>query len=225
MKQAYDLVKAGISKACRDSKRTPADINLIAVSKFQPNSAIEELYQYGHRAFGENRVQELCQKYEELPKDIDWYMIGHLQRNKVSQIIDKVVMIQSVDSIRLAETISKEAVKRSLCMDILLEVNIANEPSKFGFLPEEIYAALHSIAALPGIHVRGLMTIAPFVANEEENRLYFRKMYQLYVDSNNKNIDNVDMSVLSMGMTGDYRVAIEEGATTIRVGTGIFGSR
>lgn len=164
-------------------------------------------------------------KYDKLPQDINWHLIGHLQRNKVKYIIDKVKMIHSVDSMRLAEEISKEAVKKSVHMDILLEVNVAGEESKFGFSCEEAAKEVENIAALPGITVQGLMTIAPFVENPEDNREVFRKLKKLSVDIASKNIDNVFMRDLSMGMTGDYEVAIEEGATLVRVGTGIFGER
>ena len=152
-------------------------------------------------------------------------MIGHLQRNKVKQVIDKVVLIHSVDSLRLAEQIEEEAAKQNLHADVLLEVNVAREESKYGFFMEEVEEAVNKIGNLSHITVKGLMTIAPFVENPEDNREIFKKLYQLYVDIKSKNIDNGTMSVLSMGMTGDYEVAIEEGATMIRVGTGIFGTR
>ena len=152
-------------------------------------------------------------------------MIGHLQTNKVGQVIDKAVLIHSVDSVHLAEKIEKEAAKRDLVKDILLEVNVAEEDSKFGLKVDEVIPTLEAIKDFPHICVKGLMTIAPFVENAEENRKHFKELYQLYVDIKNKNIDNGTMSVLSMGMTGDYEVAVEEGATMIRVGTGIFGSR
>lgn len=152
-------------------------------------------------------------------------MIGHLQRNKVKYIVDKACLIHSVDSLRLAEEISRMAQAKQVEADILVEVNIAGEESKFGMTAQEAISLVTEIAALPGIHVRGLMTIAPFVEDPEENRMYFRKMKELSVDINRKNIDNVGMDILSMGMTGDYMVAIEEGATMVRVGTGIFGER
>ena len=161
----------------------------------------------------------------QLPDDIRWHMIGHLQKNKVRQVIDKAVLIHSVDTVGLAEQIEKEAVKRDLDVSILLEVNVAGEESKFGFAPEEVEEAAREIAKYPHVHIQGLMTIAPFVENSEENRGVFKKLYELYVDMKRKNIDNVTMNVLSMGMTGDYQTAIEEGATMVRVGTGIFGTR
>ena len=214
-----------ILQACERAGRSPDQVTLIAVSKTKPLSALSEAYEEGARDFGENKVQEICEKYPEMPKDARFHMIGHLQTNKVTQVIDKVVLIHSVDSVHLAEKIEKEAAKRQITADILLEVNVAREESKFGLLLEEVVPALEMIREFPHIRVKGLMTIAPNVEVPEENRKYFRKLYQLYVDIKSKNIDNGTMSVLSMGMTGDFEVAIEEGATMIRVGTGIFGSR
>ncbi len=201
-------------------------VQLIAVSKTKPLSMLQEAYDNGIRDFGENKVQELVQKYEELPKDIRWHMIGHLQRNKVKYIVDKVYMIHSVDSLRLAEEISKEAVKKQVNVNILIEVNIANEESKFGISSSlETIELVRQIARLSNICVKGLMTVAPFTENAEENRCYFAKLRQLAVDIKNENIDNINVDILSMGMTGDYEVAIEEGASYVRVGTGIFGER
>lgn len=218
-------VQENIKRACEKSGRKKADVELIAVSKTKPVSALMEAYESGCRVFGENKVQELVDKYEIMPKDIKWHMIGHLQRNKVKYIVDKAALIHSVDSLKLAEEISKEALKKQVQVSILIEVNVAGEDTKFGVKPEETEALVCKIAALPGISIKGLMTIAPYVDDPEENRQYFGQLKQLSVDINQKNIDNVNMSVLSMGMTGDYTVAIEEGATFIRVGTGIFGER
>ena len=214
-----------ILQTCERADRNPDEVTLIAVSKTKPLSALSEAYEEGARDFGENKVQEICEKYPEMPKDARFHMIGHLQTNKVTQVIDKVVLIHSVDSVHLAEKIEKEAAKRQITADILLEINVAREESKFGLMLEEVVPALEMIREFPHIRVKGLMTIAPNVEVPEENRKYFRKLYQLYVDIKSKNIDNGTMSVLSMGMTGDFEVAIEEGATMIRVGTGIFGSR
>jgi hypothetical protein len=200
-------------------------VTLIAVSKTKPISMIEELLPGGTRDFGENKVQELCEKYEALPKDIRWHLIGHLQRNKVKYVVDKACLIHSVDSLRLAQAISEEGVKKKLTVPVLIEVNVAGEESKFGVSPKDTEDLVRQIAGLPGISVRGLMTIAPFVENAEENRVHFTNLKKLSVDIKLKNIDNVSMDVLSMGMTGDYEVAIEEGATMVRVGTGIFGER
>ena len=170
-------------------------------------------------------MQELADKYDALPKDIEWHMIGHLQRNKVKYIIDKVSLIHSVDSLRLAETIEKEAAKHNITANILIEVNVAKEESKFGLMPEELDEFITKVAEFPHIQVEGLMTIAPFVDDSEENRMIFQALRKLSVDIEAKNVDNITMRVLSMGMTNDYAVAIEEGATMIRVGTGIFGAR
>lgn len=214
-----------IQEACDHSDRTVQEITLVAVSKTKPVSMIQEALEGGTLDFGENKVQELVDKYEQLPNDIRWHLIGHLQRNKVKYIVDKVFLIHSVDSLRLAEEISREAVKKQVTVFILIQVNIAGEDSKFGLATEEIVSVIEQISKLPNIRIKGLMTIAPFVDNPEENRTHFKNMKKLFVDIRSKNIDNVDMEILSMGMTGDYEVAIEEGATMVRVGTGIFGER
>ena len=218
-------VQKEIEKACERGNRNREDVTLIAVSKTKPISTLKEAYDLGVRVFGENKVQELVDKYEALPKDIHWHMIGHLQRNKVKYIIDKVDCIHSVESVRLAETIEKEAAKHDRIIDVLVEVNVAGEDSKFGLAPSEVPAFIEEIAKFPHIRVKGLMTIAPFVENPEENRNVFASLQKLSVDIAEKNIDNVSVKILSMGMTNDYEVAIEEGATMVRVGTGIFGER
>ena len=225
LKEKLYQVQENMKEACRRLGRAESDVTLIAVSKTKPLPMLEEVYSLGIRDFGENKVQELVDKAEQLPDDIRWHMIGHLQRNKVKYIVDKVYMIHSVDSLRLAEEISKEAVKRGITVNILIEVNVAGEESKFGVTPEDTPGLVQEISHLPGILVRGLMTIAPFVENAEDNRIFFSALKKLYVDITNKNIDNVRMDYLSMGMTGDYEVAIEEGASFVRVGTGIFGER
>lgn len=225
LKENYDKVQEKIAAVCDQSGRDVQEVTLVAVSKTKPASMIQELYEHGCRDFGENYVQELVEKYDLLPKDIRWHMIGHLQRNKVKYIIDKVAMIHSVDSLRLAQEISKEALKKNVETDILIEVNVAMEESKFGAKVSETMALVEEIAKLPAVHIRGLMTSAPYVEDSEENRQYFAQLKQLSVDINAKNIDNVSMDVLSMGMTGDYLVAVSEGATLVRVGTGIFGER
>lgn len=225
IKENLEKVRENIDLACERAGRSNSEVTLIAVSKTKPVSMLKEAYDAGAREFGENKVQEIMEKYDKLPSDINWHMIGHLQRNKVKYIIDKVKLIHSVDSFRLAEEISKEAVKHNLNMDILLEVNVAGEESKFGFAVDEVMSEVEKIALLPGITIKGLMTIAPFVQNPEENREVFSKLKKLSVDIADKNIDNVFMKELSMGMTGDYEVAVEEGAAYVRVGTGIFGER
>ncbi len=221
----YRYVLKKVEEACARSGRDPKDVTLIAVSKTKPIEMIEEAMEAGARVFGENKVQELCDKYEQLPKDLHWHLIGHLQRNKVKYIVDKAELIHSVDSLKLAEEISKEALKKNVEVNILIEVNVAEEESKFGVSVEETLALVEEIAKLPGIHIQGLMTIAPYTTDPEENRPVFRTLKKLAVDIKKKNIDNVCMDVLSMGMTGDYQVAVEEGATLVRVGTGIFGER
>ena len=207
-------VNANIEKACAAVSRDPGEVTLVAVSKTKPVSMLQEAYDAGARVFGENKVQEIMDKYDQLPSDIQWHMIGHLQRNKVKYIIDKVAMIHSVDSLRLAQTIEQEAAKKDL-----------EEESKFGLATNEVLPLLEKISIFSHIKVMGLMTIAPFVKNPEENREVFRTLKKLSVDINAKNINNVNMSVLSMGMTGDYQVAVQEGSTMVRVGTGIFGER
>ena len=218
-------VERNIQEACKKANRSRDEVTLIAVSKTKPISMLKEIYDLGVRNFGENKVQELCEKHPQMHEDLNWHLIGHLQRNKVKNIIDKATLIHSVDSIRLAETIEKEAAKKDLIVDILMEVNVAEEESKFGLKVEEVIPAIETIATFPHIRIRGLMTIAPFVENPEENRSIFARLQKLSVDIRSKNIDNVNVDILSMGMSNDYQVAIEEGATMVRVGTGIFGAR
>ena len=226
LKENLRTVEENIEKACKIAGRDRSEVTLIAVSKTKPIEMLEEVYAEGIRCFGENKVQELCGKIEKMPDDISWHMIGHLQRNKVKYIVgNHVALIHSVDTYRLAEEINIQAKKKNIIVPILVEVNIADEESKFGISAEDTIQLVEEIAELENVHIEGLMTIAPYVADPEDNRLYFRKIKQLSVDIANKNIDNVSMKILSMGMTGDYMVAIEEGATMVRVGTGIFGER
>ena len=225
IKENLASVEARIQEACARSGRSRQDVTLIAVSKTNPVPRIQEAYDLGIRDFGENRVKELLGKEPQLPDDIRWHLIGHLQTNKVKSVLDRTVLIHSVDSIKLSDTIDFEARKKGITVDGLLEVNVAEEESKFGFLPEELFPLLDRLRQYRNLRIRGLMTVAPIVSDPEENRDIFRRLCQLSIDIKSKNIDNVSMSVLSMGMTGDYTVAIEEGATMIRVGTGIFGKR
>lgn len=225
IRKNMEAVERHIAESCAWVGRAREEVTLIAVSKTKPIEQLQEAYAAGARDFGENKVQELLDKMPQLPADIRWHLIGHLQRNKVKYIVGKVWLIHSVDSLRLAEEISREAVKKRVTVRILVEVNIAEEASKFGIKAEETAALVSAMAVLPGIRIEGLMTVAPYAENAEDNREYFRKLKHLAVDISAKNIDNVYMNVLSMGMTGDYRVAIEEGATCVRVGTGIFGER
>lgn len=218
-------VQKNINESCNKINRDPNEVTLIAVSKTKPVEMLKEAYDAGARVFGENKVQEIVDKYDQMPSDVKWHMIGHLQRNKVKYIVDKVDMIHSVDSYRLAQTIETEAAKKNVAVSVLLEVNVAEEESKFGLKMDEVLPLVQQISELPHVQVKGLMTIAPFVSNPEDNREIFRKLKKLSVDIEAKNINNTTMSVLSMGMTGDYMVAVQEGATMVRVGTGIFGER
>ena len=225
LKENLDKVNENIKKACETAGRNPKEVTLVAVSKTKPLSDIEELLTYGVEEYGENKVQELCDKYENISRPVNWHLIGHLQTNKVKYIVDKACLIHSVDSIHLAEEIEKQAAKKNLVVNILIQVNIAHEDTKFGIDETNIYEIIDKIKDFKHIKIKGLMTIAPFVENPEENRIHFKKMKQLLLDIKSKNIDNIDMNILSMGMTNDYMVAIEEGATMVRVGTGIFGER
>ena len=220
-----ELVKKNIVDACARVGRDANEVTLIAVSKTKPIEALKEAYDAGARDFGENKVQELSDKIDKMPEDITWHMIGHLQRNKVKYIAGRVGLIHSVDSYRLAEEINIQAKKKNCVIPILIEVNYAGEESKFDIPKDETLELIKEISELDSVHIVGLMTIAPFVENPEENRAIFRGMKQLSVDINQENIDNVEMKILSMGMTNDYIVAVEEGATHVRVGTGIFGAR
>ena len=225
LKENLDNVLKNIADSEERSGRKKGDVTLIAVSKTKPVEMIKEVYDLGIRDFGENRVHELTERYDKLPSDIRWHLIGHLQTNKVKYIIDKAYMIHSVDSLKLANEISREAVKHSVTANILIEVNVSGEESKFGVSPEDLEDLIRKISVLPAIRIRGLMTVAPYVVDSEENRQIFIKMKQFAVDITRKNIDNVNMDCLSMGMSGDYTVAVEEGATFVRVGTSIFGER
>ena len=225
LEQNWKETEARILAACLRAGRQREEVTLVAVSKTKPVEMLQEAYDLGARVFGENKVQEITAKYDQLPPDIRWHMIGHLQRNKVKYIIDKVAMIHSVDSLRLAETISQEAVRKERIMPILIEVNVAEEESKFGLRTDETISLVEQIAALPNLEIHGLMTIAPFVDDPEENRPVFRTLRELSGKIRSRQIPGVRMDILSMGMTNDYEVAIEEGATMVRVGTGIFGER
>lgn len=218
-------VREKIASACNRAGRDSAEVTLVAVSKTKPVEMLLEAYAAGMTEFGENKPQELRDKATVIEAPIRWHMIGTLQKNKIKYVVGTACMIHSVDSVELAEAIDKEARKRNIICDILLEVNVAAEESKHGFTPEELEEAVVKVSKMENLHLCGLMTVAPYTENAEENRCYFRKMKELLIDIKNKNIDNISMDVLSMGMTSDYEVAIEEGATMVRVGTGIFGER
>lgn len=220
-----EMVHENIRAACKRAGRDINEVTLICVSKTKPISMIEEAYSCGEREYGENKALELKEKDEALPNDCRWHMIGHLQTNKIKYILGRACLIHSVDTLHLAQALEEACVKKNTECDILVEVNVAMEASKFGTAKDEAVELVQEIAKLPHVHIKGLMTIAPFTEDAEENRMYFRSLHKLYVDIGSQNIDNVSMTVLSMGMTGDYEVAIEEGATHVRVGTGIFGSR
>ena len=219
IKENIENINAKIEAACQRSGRKREEVLFLVVSKTIDVPRIKEAVACGMTSLGENKVQEIMDKYEPMGEGIKWHLIGHLQTNKVKYIIDKVELIHSVESIKLAEEISKRAVAKGVTANILLEVNVAGEESKFGIKPEECEQMVREISVMPNIVIKGLMTVAPAVENEEENRKYFRQMKQLLVDINSKKIDNVNMTELSMGMTGDYEVAIEEGATIVRIGT------
>ncbi len=225
IKENLAHVQENIKAACKRAGRDEKEVTLIAVSKTKPVEMIREAIEYGIIDFGENKVQEMCNKMEVIPEKLNWHLIGHLQTNKVKYVVDKAYLIHSVDSIKLASTINELAQKKGVVCNILVEVNVAGEESKFGIKPSECESFIREISRYKNIKVRGLMTIAPFVENPEDNRVHFASLKKLLVDINRKNIDNISMDVLSMGMTNDYEVAVEEGATLVRVGTGIFGER
>ena len=221
IKENLRIINENIEK----SKKSEQEVTLVAVTKTIDIEKMAYLLDLGVHNFGENKVQELLGKYEVLPKTVKWHFIGHLQTNKVKYIIDKVCLIHSVDSVKLAEEINKCAKKTGIIMDILVQVNISSEESKFGIAKEEIDEFLEIISKLSNISVKGLMTMAPFSENPEENRLYFINMQKLLVDIRHKSVNNIYMQFLSMGMTNDYQIAIEEGANMVRIGSAIFGAR
>ncbi|MBQ9444074.1 MAG: YggS family pyridoxal phosphate-dependent enzyme [Lachnospiraceae bacterium] len=225
IKENLDAVEKNIEAACKRAGRDRSEVTLIAVSKTKPIEDLMEAYNAGIRVFGENKVQELTYKIEHMPDDIHWHMIGHLQRNKVKYIVGKVDLIHSVDKIELAEEIDKRAKALGIVQDILIEVNIADEESKGGVAADKAKELYVNIQKLSYVNVRGVMCIAPNVDDPESNRQYFVNLRKILVDIMSIMLDNSRVDVMSMGMTGDYEVAIEEGSTMIRVGTGIFGAR
>lgn len=224
IRQNLETTKKRIEEA-RKKSSFGQSVELIAVSKTKPIELLQEAYDQGIRAFGENKVQEMMDKFQVMPKDIEWHMIGHLQRNKVKYIIPFVSLIHSVDSQRLADEIERQAEKIHREINILIEVNMGREESKFGLLEEEVLPFLKQVENYRFVKIKGLMTSAPYVEDSEQNREIFHKMKQLSVDIEAENIDNVSMEWLSMGMSNDYQVAIEEGSNMVRIGTGIFGKR
>ncbi len=220
----YKTITQNIAVAAEKSGRKYEDITLLAATKTVGTDVINYAIKLGIEFIGENRVQEFLSKYEAYAP-VHKHFIGHLQTNKVKDIIDKVELIHSVDSYRLAQEISKQAVKRGIVVDILLEINIGNEQSKSGFLFDEAVEAVQKIAGFDGVRVKGLMAIPPICETPEQNRVYFAKMKKLFVDIQGKKIDNSSMDILSMGMSDDYEIAISEGANMIRLGTALFGKR
>lgn len=221
----YKEIQDKVTQAAIRSGRKPEDVLLLPVTKTLDPQVLQMAYEMGMRQCGENRVQEILAKKPVLPEDLVFHMIGHLQKNKVHQVLGQVALIHSVDSLELAKVINKEAIKKNIKARILIQLNVAQEETKFGISSQEALELAEQISQLSNIEVLGLMTVAPFVEDPEENREVFREMRKIYVDIQEKNFDNVNMSILSMGMTNDYEVAIEEGATLVRVGTGIFGER
>ena len=218
-------VESNIKSACERVGRARESVTLIAVSKTQPVSAIEEAYALGIRDFGEIKVKEMLGKEPQLPADIRWHLIGHLQTNKVKSVLSNTVLIHSLDSLKLLDAVDFEAMKQKITVEGLLEVNVAEEESKFGFHPSELWELLSRLRQYKNLRIRGLMTVAPFTTNAENNREIFQKLKEISIDTKWNTLDNISMDILSMGMTGDYSVAIEEGATMVRVGTGLFGAR
>lgn len=226
IKDNYFKVKNQVKSVCEENHIPEENVTLIAVSKTKPVSDIEQVYEAGCRDFGENKAQELVAKYDVLPKDIRWHFIGTLQKNKVKYVVGRAFLIHSVDSYELALEIQKRAEKMNVHCDILIEVNVAKEDSKQGIFEfDEVIETIRKISLLNNVHIKGLMTIAPICEKSSDNRIYFKQLKDLSVDIKAKNIDNVCMDILSMGMSSDYETAIEEGATYVRVGTSIFGER
>lgn len=221
----YEKIKARVREAAARSGRGPEEIKIIAVSKTVAPDRIRTAFDIGVRDFGENRVQELCEKTDILDMECNWHLIGHLQTNKVKYIIDRVSMLHSLDSLELALEIQKRAQKAGRRMDVLVQVNVSGEESKFGIRPEETLAFIKEAGKMENIRVKGLMTIAPLAANPEEIRWVFANLRKLLIDIRKENIDNIDMDYLSMGMSNDFEVAIEEGANIVRIGTALFGKR
>ena len=221
-----EQVRKNIEEACRAVNRDPGEVTLISVSKTKPVSMLQEAYDAGSRDFGENKVQELNSKYDDYKLgDCELHLIGHLQTNKVKQIVGKVSMIQSVDSIKLAKEIAKVSSNQGITTDVLIEVNIGREENKTGLNPDMLYELLSEISHFEGIKVRGLMAIPPICAEKTELCKYFEDMHNLFVDISGKTMDNISMDYLSMGMSADYYEAILCGANMVRIGSGLFGAR
>lgn len=221
----FNKVKEEIAIAAAKSNRCGSDISLIVVSKNQSVEKIRPIVEENHFILGENRVQELLDKYEQLPPEVEWHLIGHLQRNKVKYITDKVKLIHSLDSLQLAAEINKRMEKTNKVMNCLIQVNVAQEESKFGISVGELFSFVEEVAKFKNLKIKGLMTIAPEVENPEDVRPVFRELKGLFDNLKDVHIPSVDIEYLSMGMTNDYKVAIEEGANIVRIGSAIFGPR
>lgn len=218
------IINEKIAAAAEKSGRKREDILLLAVSKTIEVPKINEAIECGLIELGENKPQEIVRKYPEIP-NAKWHQIGHLQTNKVKSIIDKVCLIHSLDSMKLALEIDKRAKANNIIMDVLIEINIGKEPAKHGVMLEDAERLAIEVSKLENVRVKGLMCVAPFVDDTEALREYFKQMNKLFVDIKSKNYDNIEMKYLSMGMTNDYEIAIEQGANIVRIGTGIFGAR
>lgn len=218
-------IQRELEACCAACGREPSSVRLLPVSKTKPMELLKEAYGAGVRAFGENHVQELLAKSAELPGDIEWHMIGHLQTNKVKQLVGHTALIHSLDSLRLGEALSRQAERLGVTVNVLVEINAGRETSKSGFLPEEAEAALRALAQLPGLRIRGLMTVAPISEDESCQREIFRSVRLLAERLNGLELPGVELRELSMGMSGDFRAAIAEGATIVRIGSAIFGER
>lgn len=228
----HDFISKNIEKvnekiriAALKSGRQPEDVTVIAVSKTMGTDRINNAIQAGLTNFGENKVQELVNKHETVRSACKWHMIGHLQTNKVKLILDKIELIHSVDSIRLAKEIDRQAAKMGTKSNILVQVNIANEKSKFGISAKEAMEFVRELAGYENLFVKGLMTVAPYSENAENVRWVFKALNKLFIDISRENIDNISMDYLSMGMSNDFEVAIEEGSNMVRIGSAIFGQR
>lgn len=225
IKENLSRVQENIQNALIRSGRSKDDVTLIAVTKTVEAEAINEAISLGISNIGENKVQEINRKYDNIDENVNWHMIGHLQSNKVKYIIDKVNLIHSLDRLSLAKEINKRALQANLTKDVLIQVNVAEEDSKFGLKVEKVIPFIESILRFESIRVKGLMTMAPFTNNPDEVRFVFRDLRKLGLEIGKRNYENVEMKYLSMGMSNDYEVAIEEGANMVRIGTAIFGKR
>ena len=223
IKNNLEIINEKIKKAALKVERNPEEIKLVAVTKTATIEQIEEAIKAGVKIIGENKVQEAKEKYQIITADIEWHLVGHLQTNKVKYAVEIFDCIHSVDSIKLAEEIDKRSLQFGKTTNVLVEVNVSGEETKCGIKPEEVVLFLKNISEFTGIRVRGLMTIAPIAEDKEEVRPYFRRLRELSKEIKSKNIKNVKMDYLSMGMSEDFEIAIEEGANMVRIGRGIFG--